>query len=258
MNIVVTSGGTREKIDEVRTIANSATGRLGSLIASEFLRRLSPSGHTLYYLCGTGAVTPGEDPRLEIVCTPDTGSLEDALRTLLSTRRIDAVIHAMAVSDYRVGAATTPDRLSAALASSVSSLPSSPEEWETAVTKALFQSALEPGGKISSELEHPVIVLEKTPKVIRMIKKLSPETLLVGFKLLSGVSEETLLEVAGQLMERNHCDFVLANDTVSLKRGVHEGYLLSSRGETEKFTGKEAIASAVASRILKRLEEQTL
>lgn len=257
MNIIVTSGGTREKIDEVRTIANSATGALGSLIASELLRRLPAGEHTLYYLCGTGAVIPGNDPRLEILPVPDTGSLETAMRTLLETRRIDAVVHAMAVSDYRVGAATTPDRLAAAL-SSLSSLPASPEEWETAVTNALFDSALEPGGKISSELAHPILILEKTPKIIRMVKEISPDTLLVGFKLLSGVSRETLLEVAGRLMETNRCDFVLANDTVSLRSGVHEGYLLCSRGETEKFTGKEAIACAIASRILKRLEEQSV
>ncbi|SMC48510.1 phosphopantothenoylcysteine decarboxylase [Papillibacter cinnamivorans] len=257
MNIIVTSGGTREKIDEVRTIANSATGALGSLIASELLRRLPAGGNTLYYLCGAGAVTPGADPRLEVLPAPDTGSLESAMRTLLETRKIDAVIHAMAVSDYRVGAATTPDRLAAAL-SSLSSLPASPEEWEKVLTKALFQRALEPGGKISSELAHPILVLEKTPKIIHMIKELSPDTLLVGFKLLSGVSEETLLEVAGRLMETNRCDFVLANDTVSLKSGVHVGYLLCRRGETEKYTGKEAIASGIASRILKRLEEQAV
>ena len=35
MNIIVTAGGTSEPIDNVRRIANTGTGRLGSLVADE-------------------------------------------------------------------------------------------------------------------------------------------------------------------------------------------------------------------------------
>ncbi|MFO7160860.1 MAG: phosphopantothenoylcysteine decarboxylase, partial [[Clostridium] cellulosi] len=37
MNVLITAGGTTENIDPVRKIKNTATGRLGSLIAEEFV-----------------------------------------------------------------------------------------------------------------------------------------------------------------------------------------------------------------------------
>ena len=41
MNIIVTAGGTSEPIDNVRRIANTGTGRLGSLVADELAEALS-------------------------------------------------------------------------------------------------------------------------------------------------------------------------------------------------------------------------
>ena len=38
MRILITAGGTSEKIDEVRSITNHSTGKLGSLIAASFLK----------------------------------------------------------------------------------------------------------------------------------------------------------------------------------------------------------------------------
>ena len=37
MNILITSGGTSEKIDQVRSITNHSTGQLGKMIAERFL-----------------------------------------------------------------------------------------------------------------------------------------------------------------------------------------------------------------------------
>ena len=39
MNIIITSGGTSENIDNVRKITNTATGALGSIIANEFIKK---------------------------------------------------------------------------------------------------------------------------------------------------------------------------------------------------------------------------
>ena len=44
-------------------------------------------------------------------------------------------------------------------------------------------------------------------EVIGEIKKLSPETQLIGFKLLDGVSYEELIEVATKLREKNKADY---------------------------------------------------
>ena len=39
MNTLITSGGTSEKIDRVRSITNHSTGQLGKIIAETFLNK---------------------------------------------------------------------------------------------------------------------------------------------------------------------------------------------------------------------------
>lgn len=257
MNLIITAGGTRERIDSVRTITNDATGRLGSLIAGEFLRRLADGTHNIYYLCGIGAAIPDiSDAKLHIIRIEGTKQLQDEMERLLTTQKVDAVIHSMAVSDYRVGSVTTLEMVAEAIYQKARKIPgeASYEEWEDAVRKAVLEKTVE-GQKISSELEHPLLILEKTPKIISMIKELRPQTVLVGFKLLSGASREKLADTAYKLLQKNGCDFVLANDTETIKDGLHMGYLIDPAGGYETFTSKEQIAEGIADRILDKYKQ---
>ena len=53
MKIVITAGGTSEKIDDVRTITNSSTGRLGYAVGTAFLQQYADELEAVYYLHGT-------------------------------------------------------------------------------------------------------------------------------------------------------------------------------------------------------------
>lgn len=258
MNIIVTAGGTREKIDTVRAITNNATGRLGSLIAEEFSKRLTEREHTVYYLCGVGSILPTvNDPNIRIIKIEGTNQLEYEMDRLLTTQRIDAVVHSMAVSDYKVSGVITPEQMAQGVAEKFSSLQAAPsqEDWRNIIEEVLNSRFPDEGKKISSELEHPILLLEKTPKIIGMIKERSPRTLLVGFKLLSGVSEEKLIDTAYSLLLKNKCDYVLANDTESILEGNHKGYLIDDTANFIKLAGKEQIAVGIADRVMRKLSE---
>ena len=58
MKIVITAGGTSEKIDDVRTITNSSTGRLGYAVGTAFLQQYADELEAVYYLHGTRARHP--------------------------------------------------------------------------------------------------------------------------------------------------------------------------------------------------------
>jgi phosphopantothenoylcysteine decarboxylase/phosphopantothenate--cysteine ligase len=93
--ILVSSGGTREPIDEVRFIANVSTGGTGRAIA-EALARL---GHEVVLLHGQGA-TPAAAP----VFNGSFGSAEDLKQQLgqaLADGSFQAVVMCAAVADYR-------------------------------------------------------------------------------------------------------------------------------------------------------------
>ena len=153
----------------------------------------------------------------------------EALENLLTTKKIDAVIHAMAVSDYTVKQVTTLEAIRAG------------EEDDP--DRKLS------GGKISSDIEDLVIILKKTPKIIGEIKKLQPDTILVGFKLLTNVENEVLIETGYQLMMKNDCSMVLANDLTEITGDKHVGYLISKDRSYEKLTTKSQIAEAIVIKI---------
>ena len=105
------------------------------------------------------------------------------------------------------------------------------------------------GSKISSYEDNLIIVLKPTPKIISIIKNLSPSTYLVGFKLLDGVSKEELIEVAKRLRNKNNCNLVVANDLATIRNGEHIGYIIDKNNEVEEAHGKDDIAKKLVRRI---------
>jgi len=235
INILITAGGTSEKIDDVRVISNFSSGRLGLAIAKAFLEYKNFNVGKIYYLCDKNTNAPS-DERVEVVRVMGAQGLLEALKNLLITEKIDAVIHAMAVSDYTVKQITTLDAIKAG------------EEENPGKELA--------AGKISSEIEDLVIVLKKTPKVIGEIKKLQKDTILIGFKLLTNVEKDVLIETGYQLLQKNDCNMVLANDLVDITDEEHVGYLISQKGDYEKLTTKKQIAEAIVRNIEQQLIEK--
>jgi phosphopantothenate-cysteine ligase len=101
-----------------------------------------------------------------------------------------------------------------------------------------------------------VIVLKKTPKVIGEIKKRSKDTVLVGFKLLTGVPKDVLIDTGYKLMQKNGCDLVLANDLTEITENKHVGYLISKNGDYERLTTKKEIAEAIVKKVELLLKEK--
>ena len=63
-----------------------------------------------------------------------------------------------------------------------------------------------------------LVAIKYLPKVISVIKDASPKTFLVGFKLLDGVCDEKLIYVGRELMKKNNCDVVVANDLSNIRK----------------------------------------
>lgn len=238
--VIVTAGGTSERIDDVRVISNFSSGRLGMAVAEAFLASESAGVGKIYYLCDRNTVTPADD-RVEIVRVQGVDGLLSALKKLLTTEKIDAVVHAMAVSDYAVKQVTT---LSAIREGREDDLGGNPAGGT--------------GGKISSEIDDLVIVLKRTPKVIGEIKKLRKDTILVGFKLLSNVSKEELIETGFRLLKKNDCDLVLANDLAEIQGDRHVGHLISKNGDYETMTTKKEIAEAIVRKVEELMKKKAV
>ena len=235
INVLITAGGTAEPIDRVRFITNFGTGKLGCLVAE----RLSEYDNvdTIFHVHSRGAYRPVSDKVVDV----QIGSAEDLAEMaekLAKTEKIDAVVHSMAVSDYRVRSVTTMGTVFEVAQEAAD---------EEHLTESLTElDARKIYTKVPSNLGAPVLVLERTPKIIPMFRELLPEAVIMGFKLLDSVSEEHLIDVSYELLKKNRCDYVLANDYATVSAGVHKGYLLDAERNYASYVCKEDIAVAIA------------
>lgn len=222
MKVVITAGGTSEKIDNVRKITNSSTGKLGLCIANEFLKTIEDVEIT--YICSKETFCPNDD-RVKIKRITGVDDLEREVRNVLENNDIDVFIHSMAVSDYKVDYVSTLEKLK--------------NNEEFTMTD----------NKISSSLSDLVVVLKPTKKIISIIKDISPNTYLVGFKLLDNVTKDKLIEVATNLMIKNKCNLVVANDLENIRNGRHIGYIIDEENNVINAEGKDDIAKKLVRRI---------
>lgn len=223
MNIVITAGGTTEHIDPVRAITNTGTGTLSSIIADEILCKVKNIDR-IFYIHTTKAKKPKMiDDRLTFIEVEDTNSVAEAVKKVLTENKIDYFIHAMAISDYYVDFVTTVQGIVDDICADDNS--------SLATDIMSGKSRLDNSKKLSSNADNLVVMLKKTPKIIGMIKDLSPETHLIGFKLLNNVSEEELVNVAYNLLKKNDCDYVVANDATRISEWGHDALFVDTNGE---------------------------
>lgn len=220
MKVIITSGGTSEAIDQVRAITNHSTGRLGQQLTQYFLDR----GDQVSLVTTKRAVQVSPHPHLETHFIENVADLESCLEKLVPEH--EAIIHAMAVSDYTPVYMTDMAEL---LESKDLSQLLTKENTET---------------KISSAADHQVLFLKKTPKIISQIKKWNPQIQLIGFKLLVDVRPSELIEVARASLRKNQADLILANDLLEVTADQHRAYLVFEDHE-EIVESREQIAQAL-------------
>jgi len=147
MRVLVTSGGTREPIDDVRVIANLSTGRLGARIADA----AAAEGHEVRLLSGTLAARPVS---ARVQCTSFDSSADLARLLERHVPESDAVVHAAAVSDF------VPVRVSGKISSDLPELTlrlvRSPKLVDR--LRELRPAAVLVGFKLVSGLDEPAMV----------------------------------------------------------------------------------------------------
>ncbi len=237
LTILITSGGTIVQIDDVRQIANFSSGEFLSRIAEEALL----AGHKVIYLYAKKAKKPFGDKfifdphqetasqllkfkkfkkifssvenNLELVEYQTFDDYARLIKKIVSGRLIDIVFLGAAVSDYGLKARQ---------------------------------------GKISSSRDKIILKLSKNPKIIKEIKGWSKKPIFqVGFKLLSHVSDQQLIEIAYRSGLENKSDLTVANDLQKIKLVHREAALVTPENGAVKMGGPD-LAQKVLNFTLRR------
>ncbi len=190
MNIIVTSGGTREAIDGVRFITNFSTGTTGAEIADV----LAGHGHEVTYVHAVDAKLP----IIPAITRRSFVSFQDIDRILQeelkSKNLVDAVIHLAAVSDYSVG-----------------KIFSGGDEFDPSETEKLDSS------------DDIQLLLTKNFKIVDRLKKYSvnPKLKVIAFKLTNTNSLEQQKSAALKLSLRPAVDYVVQDNLSEISSHSH-------------------------------------
>lgn len=247
-NIIITSGPTNERIDSVMKITNMSTGALGSVIADRILEDKGDELGTLYYISPKLAYKPKvKSDNLKLITIESTLDLLHELKRLLTTEKIDSVVHSSAVGDYYGEYAITGELLAEEIVTKTFGMDLTEDELKKIIISIIENPSIltDSSGKMSSYEKNLIVKLGLTPKVISSIKEYSPDTKLIGFKLLDGVSKEELYDVAHKLLIKNSADYIVANDLSKIGNGLHPAMIIDENGIYQECETKSDIAKEI-------------
>lgn len=247
-NIIITAGPTNERIDAVMKITNMSTGALGNVVAETFLEDKYDEIDTIFYISTKLSYKPRcASEKVQCVTIESTQDLIEALERIFATNKIDIIIHSSAVGDYAGKYVIRAEELVDEIWDTIQNTSNKDEITKNSLMD-IFEnprSICNNDTKISSYEPHLMTMLQLTPKVIGQIKQMAPEATLVGFKLLEGVSKEELYQVASSLRQKNHANFIVANDLAKIGNGRHWAMILNESGIVAECTTKKEIAKAL-------------
>ncbi len=180
LKVLITAGGTREKIDNIRYISNLSTGKTSSVIAQHFIDK----GHDLTYLHSIDAKLP--DGSYKKVEYSDFNDLNEKIKKQLKDEKYDALIHQAAISDFSLDSVQADE-------------------------KTIYVPLKE---KLNSDVQNLTFNLRPNFKIIDRIKKYAgDETLtVISFKFTDTESREKQVEQVNSLLKKSNSDFVVHND----------------------------------------------
>jgi phosphopantothenate---cysteine ligase (CTP) len=181
MNCIVTAGPTYEPLDDVRRLTNFSTGRLGTELANFLAAR----GHQVALLIGDTATYAGPRRAQYVAIFSTTADLRKQLHSL-AAKRVDAIFHAAAVSDFTFGRIFTPN---------------------DAGKLAEIKSAK----KISTRPGRLLVELVPTPKIIAELRGWFPQARIVGWKFEAEGARADTLNAARQQLAACSTDLCVAN-----------------------------------------------
>ncbi|MES3038821.1 MAG: phosphopantothenoylcysteine decarboxylase [Bdellovibrionota bacterium] len=221
--VLVTAGGTYEPLDSVRVLTNLSTGKTGQVLAM-YLNELGFEVDLL--LSELSQVVPlNQVPNDRF---SNFESLKQKVESSLGKNHYDVVIHAAAVGDFHVGSVEKSDG-----------------------------SVKTSGSKLDSG-EELVVRLKPNPKIVNTIKEISPKSVLVAFKLTSGLDTEGQFQKVSKLFSESHADFVVSNDLTDVlkKSDGHSFRIFKTDKESSQVHNVTALAELLSQLLSERLTGQ--
>lgn len=229
MKWIITSGPMETKIDNVRKIQNTSSGRLARLFAEKLIKL----EYEVTFIHTENSEKPSGICKRILIKNHNQllKSLEDEIED------DSTVIHCMAISDFELLGSINIDKLADVIIQNKLNFDSKDDVIE------VIKNSIKLEDKLDSKTDQ-ILFLEKQMKIIKQIKKVNPKVRLIGFKLLSNVDSEKLISIARESIKQNGCQYVVANLKEEVSFDKHHAYIVGERSVNEAYT-KEQIVDTV-------------
>ena len=210
MNCIVTAGPAYEPLDDVRRLTNFSTGRLGTELANYLAAR----GHNVILLLGEQATYAGERRAQRVEFFSTTADLRAKLKAL-SAKKVDAIFHSAAVSDFSFGRIFAP-------------------EAANKLTEIKER-------KISTRQGKLLVELLPTPKIIAELRGWFPRARIVGWKFEAAGRRADAVSAARRQLAECSTDLCVVNGPA-----YGEGFgLLGKKGEPAHLANPPVLFDAL-------------
>lgn len=215
MNVVITAGPTYEPLDEVRRLTNFSTGRLGTELANYLVAH----GHQVTLLLGVQATWGGPREAQTVAPFTTTTDLQSQFKRL-ARRRVDAIFHAAAVSDFTFGQLYTRDA----------------------------EGQLHPlvaTRKIPTRQGQLLAELVPTPKILAQLRAWFPRTQIIGWKYEADGHRPQALQSARRQLIECRSDACVANGPAH-----GPGFSLVTARTARRYPDADKLFAALAARLV--------
>jgi len=211
VNCIVTAGPAYEPLDDVRRLTNFSTGRLGTTLANYLAAR----GHNVILLLGEQATYASERRAQRVESFSTTADLRAKLKTL-AAKKVDAIFHAAAVSDFSFGRIFAPD----------------------AANKLV---EIKSAKKISTRQGRLLVELLPTPKIIAELRGWFPRSKIVGWKFEADGKRADAVAAARRQLAECSTDLCVVNGPA-----YGEGFgLLGKKGDAAHLANPPLLFDAL-------------
>ncbi len=232
MKYIITSGPMQIAIDNVRKIENSSTGSLGVQFVETLTKRQI---NDIVYIHTPTALVPSVD-----VKKIQVDSHQEIIAALKAEITDDSIIiHAMAISDFEYAGNIGLNELAKQIYGQLARITSRSDVLK------LIEQNLQVNDKLESKQDQ-ILALRRAPKIIDEIKKINRNCKLVGFKLLSNVEQNELLQVARTIQKRTNADYIVANLKEQVGKTNHQATIINNEQEYVVNTKEEIAEQIVA------------
>ena len=223
--ILITGGPTTEQIDDVMKITNTANGGFAAALAEIF----ADSGYEVTAVLGSG-VKIGPRDGLRVIRTETSEQMMKAIENEARQDNTDAVIHTATVGDYQAEFSFLLEDMADEIFGKLGRIKSA-EDILDIMKDPKCRIGL--NSRLPGHQDNLAIKMARTPKIMSKLRFWYPNSLLIGCKLIDGAEKGELFDSATALCNKNHMDYVLANDLSDVRKGDTSRYLINKDGFTQ-------------------------